>query len=185
MEKTLARFGKIDILVNNAGIHTEQSIDQIDEDGWERAMNVNAKSVYMMSVYAGRVMRRQGKGAIVNIGSVAAEYPRQLNFVYAASKGAVSGLTRAFAISLAPEVRVNAVAPARIATAMSPLKDAAHLKRIKQSNLRNRDGTPEDIAGIVAFLASDEADWLTGETIFADGGCILKMASLRNQIMPR
>lgn len=181
VEKTLETFGRIDILINNAGIHSEEPLDKVAEDDWENVMNVNVKSVYMMSVYAGRAMRQQGKGAIVNIASVAAEYPRPLNFIYAASKGAVAGLTRAFAISLAPEVRVNAVAPARIATKMSPLKDAEHLERIKQSNLRNRDGDPGDIANIVAFLASGEADWLTGETILADGGCVLKMASLRNQ----
>ncbi len=182
VEKTVEKFGRIDILVNNAGVHEEQPIDEVSEENWERLMNVNAKSVYMMSVYAGRAMRRYGKGAIVNIGSVAKEYPRPLNFIYAASKGAVSGLTRAFAISFAPEIRVNAVAPARIKTEMSPTKDAEHAKRIAESNLRNRDGEPEDIANIVAFLASDEADWLTGETILADGGCMLKMASLRGRV---
>jgi 3-oxoacyl-[acyl-carrier protein] reductase len=173
VEKTLAHFGKIDILVNNAGIHRESPIDIIDEKVWETIISCNVKGMYMLSVLAGKQMKKQGKGVIINIGSVAGMFPRDVNAAYATSKGAVWSLTRALAISLAPEVWVNAVAPGRIETDMSPLRDPEKREKVTQSNLRRRVGQPEDIARVVAFLASDEADWITGQTLVADGGASL------------
>ena len=173
VEKTLACFGRIDVLVNNAGIHRESPIDTVDEQAWEQIMGTNVKGMYMLSVVAGKQMKKQGRGVIVNFGSVAAVFPRDVNTAYAASKGAVWSLTRALALSLAPEVRVNAVAPGIIETDMSPLRDSIKREKVSQSNLRRRIGQPEDIARIVAFLASDEADWITGQTVVADGGSLL------------
>ena len=173
VEKTLAHFGKIDILVNNAGIHRESPIHTIDETGWDEIMMCNVKGVYMLSVLAGKQMKKQGKGAIINIGSVAGMFPRAVNTAYATSKGAIWSLTRAFALSLAPEVRVNAVAPGRIESDMSPINDSDKYAIVIKSNLRHHIGKPEDIAQIVAFLASREADWITGQTITADGGSSL------------
>ena len=173
VEKTLACFGRIDILVNNAGIHRESPIDTVDEQAWEDIMATNVKGMYMLSVVAGKQMKKQGRGVIVNFGSVAAVFPRDVNTAYAESKGAVWSLTRALALSLAPEVRVNAVAPGIIETDMSPLRDSIKREKVSQSNLRRRVGQPEDIARVVAFLASDEADWITGQTIVADGGAAL------------
>lgn len=173
VEKTVAQFGKIDILVNNAGIHRESPIETIDEEAWEDIMACNVKGAYMLSVLAGKQMKKQGKGVIVNIGSVAGIFPREVNTVYATSKGAIWSLTRAFALSLAPEVRVNSVAPGRIETDMSPIDDSDKYAIVIKSNLRRRIGKPEDIARAVAFLVSDEADWITGQTITADGGSSL------------
>lgn len=173
VEKTLAHFGRIDILVNNAGIHRESPIDTIDDIGWEEIMACNVKGIYMLSILAGKQMKKQGKGAVINIGSVAGVFPREVNTAYAASKGAVWSLTRALAVSLAPEVRVNAVAPGKIETAMSHMCDLKTREIVAASNLRCRIGQPEDIAQIVAFLVSDEADWITGQTIIADGGSSL------------
>ena len=173
VEKTVEKFGRIDILVNNAGIHRESPIDMINEEAWDDVMACNVKGIYMLSVLAGNQMKKQGKGVIVNIGSVAGIFPRDVNTAYAVSKGAVWSLTRALAISLAPEIRVNAVAPGVIETDMSPLCDPAKREKVARSNLRRRIGQPEDIARIVAFLASDEADWITGQTVVADGGSSL------------
>lgn len=173
VDQTLEKFGRIDILVNNAGVHTESLIDKIDEAGWNQMMDTNAKSIYMMSVLVGKVMRQQGQGVIVNIGSVAGMFPRNTNTTYAVSKGAVWTLTRALAIALAPQVRVNAVAPGRIETDMSPIDSPQKHRLASQENLHQRIGQPEDIARVVAFLASDEAGWITGQTIIADGGSSL------------
>lgn len=173
VEKTLACFGRIDILVNNAGIHRESLIDTVDEEGWEEIMACNVKGMYMLSVLAGKQMKKQGKGSIINIGSVAGVFPRGVNTAYAASKGAVWSLTRALAISLAPEVRVNAVAPGIIETDMSPIDSEEKRRRVAGGNLRHRVGQPEDIARVVAFLASDQADWITGQTVMAEGGASL------------
>lgn len=170
VDQTLEKFGRIDILVNNAGKHTESLIDEIDEAGWNQMMDTNVKSVYMMSVLAGKVMRQQGQGVIVNIGSVAGMFPRNTNTAYGVSKGAIWTLTRALAIALAPQVRVNAVAPGRIETDMSPMDSPQKRRLVSQENLRQQIGQPEDIARVVAFLASDEAGWITGQTIIADGG---------------
>ena len=127
----------------------------------------------MMSVLAGKAMKEHGSGVIVNIGSVAGMFPRNTNTAYAVSKGAVWTLTRALAIALAPQVRVNAVAPGRIETDMSPMDSPQRRQLVSQENLRQRIGQPKDIARVVAFLASDEADWITGQTIVADGGSSL------------
>ncbi|MEK9165805.1 MAG: 3-oxoacyl-ACP reductase family protein [Patescibacteria group bacterium] len=173
VDQTLEKFGRIDILVNNAGKHTESLIDKIDETSWNQMMDTNAKSIYMMSVLAGKVMKKRGSGVIINIGSVAGMFPRNTNTAYAVSKGAVWTLTRALAIALAPQVRVNAVAPGRIETDMSPMDSPQRRQLVSQENLRQRIGQPKDIARVVAFLASDEADWITGQTIVADGGSSL------------
>lgn len=173
VDQTLEKFGRIDILINNAGIHIESSIDEIDETGWNQMMDTNVRSIYMMSVLAGKIMRQQGQGVIVNIGSVAGMFPRNANAAYAVSKGAVWTLTRALAIALAPQVRVNAVAPGKIETDMSPMDSPQKRQLASQENLRQRIGQPEDIAKIVAFLASEKADWITGQTIIADGGSSL------------
>jgi len=171
--QTLERFGQIDILINNAGVHVESSIDEVDEGGWNRVMDTNAKGIYMLSVLAGKSMREQGRGVIINIGSVAGWFPRSVNTVYAVSKGAVWTLTRALAISLAPQVRVNSVAPGIIETDMTSLDDLERRNIVQESNLRKRIGQPADIAKTVAFLVSDDADWITGQTIIADGGSSL------------
>lgn len=173
VDQTLEKFGRIDILVNNVGVHIESSIDEIDEMGWNQIMNTNVKSIYMMSILAGRIMRQQCQGIIVNIGSVAGLFPRNTNTAYAVSKGAVWTLTRALAIALAPQVRVNAVAPGLIETAMIGALDEQKRQQVSKANLRRRVGQPEDIARIVAFLTSDKADWITGQTIVADGGSSL------------
>ena len=183
IDQTVEEYGQIDILVNNAGIMKTPSVDQVDEEAWDKVMDINAKSVYMLSVMAGKVMKQQGKGVIVNISSIAGEYPSVSNWMYCATKGAVSNLTRGLSIALAPEVRVNAVAPGRIETDMTTQVDSDDKhQEIESCNLRKRLGYPEDIARVVSFLASDESDWISGEIIRADGGGIVKMAAVRNKI---
>lgn len=182
IKQTLRNFGKIDILINNAGIMETPDALEIDEAAWELMMNINAKSVYLLSILAGNVMKKQGQGVIVNISSIAGEYPKS-NCVYAATKGAVSTLTRGLAIDLAPEVRVNAVAPGRIETELvTPVDNDEDNQKIISCCLRQRLGQPEDIARIVVFLASPESDWINGEIIRADGGGIVKMAAKRNVV---
>jgi len=174
INQTVKEFGKIDILVNNAGIHAEGSIGKLDLTVWNKLIATNSKSVYELSRLFGQKMQNQEKGVIINIGSIAGFFPRKGNVIYATSKAAIHTLTKGLALALAPKVRVNSVAPGLIETDMAcSLQNINQRELVKKSNLRGRIGQPEDIAQIVAFLASDQADWVTGQTIIADGGSSL------------
>jgi len=171
------RFGRLDILVNNAGSLLERrSLEEMTEDLWDRVMDVNLKSVYLCSQAVLPVMKRQGRGRIVNITSVAARNGGGPGSVaYATAKGGVSTLTRAMAKELvADNILVNGVAPGVITT---PFHD-----RFTPPNVREkmagaipigREGTPEETAGAVVFLASSAADYLVGEIIEVNGGQLM------------
>ncbi|HBH46033.1 MAG TPA: beta-ketoacyl-ACP reductase [Candidatus Jacksonbacteria bacterium] len=168
--EAIKQYQKIDILVNNAALHGEQEITELDDALWQKLITNNLESIYWLSVFVGLKMREAGSGVIVNLSSIAADFPRPANIIYATTKGAIRTLTRGLAVALAPQVRVNAVSPGRIETDMSPMSDEVKRQMVQESNLRKRIGQPEDIAKIVAFLASDESDWINGQTIRVDGG---------------
>lgn len=171
------RFGALHVLVNNAGVMVQRPFLELTEADWDAHFAVNARGLFLASLEAARTMRDGGGGAIVNVSSMAAEIAPPNTAVYAATKGAVRQLTRAMAVDLAPYgIRVNAIEPGVIETDMTrailadPERKARSLARIPLG----RVGTPEDLAGAVAFLASDDARYITGASIRIDGGYLAR-----------
>ena len=162
---------RIDVLVNNAGITRDGLLMRMKEDDWNAVLNVNLKGTFNCTKVVAKTMMKQRYGRIINIASVVgvSGNPGQANYV--ASKAGVIGLTKAVARELASRnITVNAVAPGYIATDMtSDLNEKAKTAMINQIPL-GRIGTPEDIAGAVAFLVSPAADYMTGQVIHVNGG---------------
>jgi 3-oxoacyl-[acyl-carrier protein] reductase len=173
VDATVARFGKVDILVNNAGIIFRRKILEATEEDWDRTLDVNLKSVFLCSKAVAPLMLQQKSGKIVNISSISGinsppsgvEVPD-----YTASKAGVIGITRALAIDLAPYVNVNVVCPGATGTDMlATMTPEGKKMRLAETPLQ-RIGRPEEIASAVLFLASSEADFITGETLVVAGG---------------
>lgn len=171
MKHVLETFGKIDILVNNAGITRDNLIMRMKEDEFDQVIATNLKGVFNCVKAATRPMMKQRSGRIINISSVVGVLgnPGQVNYV--AAKAGVIGLTKASARELASRgITVNAVAPGFIETDMTDkMPEGAREQMITQIPL-SRLGQPEDIAKAVRFLASDDASYMTGQTIHVDGG---------------
>jgi len=167
--------GRVDILVNNAGItHACEFLD-LAEDDFDRVLRVNLKSMFLCGQAAARAMVAQGvRGAIVNLSSVNAILAIPNQVPYVVSKGGVNQLTKVMALSLAPHgIRVNGIGPGTISTEMARaavLSDDAARRRILSRTPLGRLGEPGEIAAVAAFLASDDASYLTGQTIYPDGG---------------
>ncbi|MEU4106873.1 SDR family oxidoreductase, partial [Streptomyces tanashiensis] len=177
IDRAVAEYGRLDVLVNNAGVLRDNMLFMMSDDDWDTVVDVHLRGAFLCSRAAQRHMRRQGSGKIVNLSSVAADGNRgQAN--YAAAKAGVQGLTRTLAIELGPYgINVNAIAPGFVATAMTDQTarrtgaDPEEFRRAAaaRSPLR-RVGSPEDIAAVVSFLASEDAAYVTGQTIHVDGG---------------
>ncbi|MFB6216014.1 MAG: SDR family NAD(P)-dependent oxidoreductase [Candidatus Aenigmatarchaeota archaeon] len=167
-------FGSLEILVNNAGVHAGGSVHETGEDDWDRIQEVNLKGVYLCSKYmVEHMLEEEIEGDIVNIGSIAGLVGFADNSPYCASKGGVVELTRSMAVDYGSEgINVNAVDPGVIRTAMTEdmLEDDDQRQFFEQKTLKKRLGKPEDIASAVAFLASEESDFITGENLVVDGG---------------
>jgi len=168
------KFGRLDVLVNNAGITRDALILRMKEEDWDLVLNVNLKGVFNCSQVASRFMTRQRSGRIVNVSSVAGVTGNAGQVNYSASKAGVIGLTKTLAKELASrQVTVNAVAPGFIETDMT----AGLPEKIKQEFLTmiplGRAGRPEDVAEVIAFLASDAAGYLTGQVIHVGGGLFM------------
>ena len=172
---TIAAFGRVDILVNNAGItHAADFLDLCEED-FDRVMRVNLKSMFLCSQAAARDMvKRQSGGCIINMSSVNAELVIPNQVPYVISKGGVNQLTRVAAIGLAQHgIRVNAIGPGTILTELAKqavLSSPEARHTILSRTPLGRCGEPEEVAAIAAFLASDDASYITGQTLYADGG---------------
>jgi 3-oxoacyl-[acyl-carrier protein] reductase len=170
----IAEFGKIDILVNNAGITRDQLILRMKRADWDAVLNTNLTSAYLCTQQAISSMLKQRWGRIINITSVFGQTGQAGQANYAASKAGLIGLTMAVAREIGSRnITCNAVAPGFIETAMtSALSD-----EIKQSALKmiplNRVGTPEEVANCVAFLASEEAGYITGHVLNVNGGMLM------------
>lgn len=173
LDETVADLGGVDILVNNAGIVCPAPIAAVDETDWDAAVSVNLKGAFYCARHCFAQMKARRSGSIVNISS-RASLGKQERTVYSACKAGLIGMTRTWALEMAPfNVTVNAVAPGPIATrlftAANP-PDSPQTRAILRSVPLGRIGTPEDVAHAVAFLASDEAAFITGQTLFVCGG---------------
>jgi len=172
VQEALDRFGKIDILVNNAGIHDGTYFTAESEEMWQRLFRVNVMGTVLPSQVVVPEMMKRKKGKIVNISSKAAVVGEPYHAAYSASTGAILALTRCLAIELAPyQITVNAVCPGPTYTDMLlGATDAAQREELTASAPLGRLGQPEDIAAAVLYLASEESDWCTGQSLSVDGG---------------
>lgn len=177
--KALELHGRIDVLVNNAGVVDDVPFLDLSEDEYDRILRINLKGAFLAGQAVARQMVKQGSrdgggaGAIVNMSSVNSVFALPDHVAYSISKGGLAQLTKAMAIALAPKgIRVNAVGPGTIQTPLlaGVVKDEVFRKKVLSRTPMGRIGQPEEVAAIVAWLASDQASYVTGTTVFADGG---------------
>ncbi len=174
VERVLAEFGRIDILVNNAGVTRDNLIMRMEEADWDLVININLKGAFNCSKAVVRTMMKQRSGRIVNIASVSGLAGQAGQANYSASKAGLIGMTKALARELGSrQITVNAVAPGFIPTDLT--KDLPN--ELKEASLKmiplGRWGSTEDIASAVAYLASDEASYITGHVLSVDGGMVM------------
>jgi pteridine reductase len=168
VEQTVQSFGRLDALVNNASSFFQTPVGEITAAAWEDLIGTNLRAPLFLSQAAAPALKKS-LGAIVNITDIHAERPLKNYVVYSVAKAGLVGLTRSLARELAPEVRVNAVAPGPILWPDDETFDELSRQRIISHTPLKREGTPEDIAKAVHFLLA-EATYVTGETINVDGG---------------
>lgn len=178
--EAVERFGRIDVLVNNAGLFTtivKKPFHELSVQEWDQVMAVNVKGTFLCSKAVYPQMKKQGKGKIINISSATFFMGAPLFSHYVASKGAVVGLTRAFAREAGEDgISVNAIAPGLTVSEIirgNAKYPEQYLKMIASGRSHKRDEVPEDLTGTVVFLASDDSDFITGQTIVVDGGMIM------------
>lgn len=176
-EKAVDRFGRLDLLDNNVGIGSRGSVVDEAADAWRRVMQVNVESMFLVSKYVIPAMIASGGGgAIVNVASISALRPRGLTS-YSTSKGAVIALTKAMAVDHGAQgIRVNCVAPGPVYTPMvvGPGMSEAAREGRKRASILNVEGTGWDVGNAVRFLLSDQARYITGQTLVVDGGTTLR-----------
>ena len=174
VDAAVTAFGRLDIMVNNAGVETRTSLLETTEEQYDRVLGVNLKSAFFGSQMAARQMIKQGGGGrIINITSVHEDWPMPDNIAYCLSKGGMRMLTRTAGLELAPHrILVVGVGPGAVATPIntSTLQNPTLLKKLNDAIPLGRMAQPEEIAGVVAFLADDGASYMTATTVFADGG---------------
>ncbi len=174
IDTAVKTFGHVDIMINNAGVETRTSILDTTEAQYEKVLNINLKSAFFGTQIAAKQMIKQGSGGrIINITSVHEDWPMPNNTAYCLSKGGMRMLTRTAALELAKyNILVAAVGPGAVATPinLSTMKDAKLMEKLDDTIPLGRMAKPEEIARVVAFLASDAASYITATTLFVDGG---------------
>jgi 3-oxoacyl-[acyl-carrier protein] reductase len=174
IKTAIDQFGKVDILVNNAGVTRDNLIMMMKEEDWDSVIDTNLKSAWNCSKAAIKFMMRKRYGRIINMTSVVGIAGQGGQSNYAASKAGLIGLTKALAREIASrQITVNAVAPGFITTDMTAKLAPEMLQKITASIPLERQGTAEDVAYSVAFLASDEASYITGQVLSVDGGLVM------------
>ncbi len=169
-------FGGVDIVVNNAAIYPLRPWTEIEEEEWDRVMAVNLKGYFLCARAAYPHMRERGRGRVINVASITFFIGWSGFLDYVSSKGAVIGFTRTLAREVGPDgITVNAISPGAFPTdaeKVHPDQEALNRRILEQQSLKRR-GTPEDVGNLVAFLASDAASFITGQTIEIDGGWVM------------
>jgi glucose 1-dehydrogenase len=182
VDAAVEKFGRIDVMVNNAGIETRTSVLDTTEEQYEKVLEVNLKSAFFGTQIAAKQMIKQGGGGrIVNITSVHEDWPMPGNIAYCLSKGGVRMLTRTAGVELGEHnILVAGVAPGAVATPINlvTMKDPKLMEKLNAAIPLGRMAKPEEIAGVVAFLASDHASYMTATTLIADGGMMQQSPGL-------
>lgn len=176
VQSVMDRYGKIDILCNNAAVNIPGSVEELEEDVWDKTLQVNVKSQYLMSKYVLPHMRKQEKGSVINMASANSFIAEPRLAAYVASKGAILQLTKAMALDCAPSIRVNCICPGWVDTTFNDAHAELYggrekvLEGLGNVQIIGRPIQPEEIANVALFLASDLSSCMTGVPILADGG---------------
>jgi len=174
-ETVVSSFGKLEALVNNAGVQVWKSLLEVEESEWDRVLDTNLKGCFLCTQRAARHMKELGSGAIVNIGSGCNRVPFPNLSAYTASKGGIEMFTKSAALELGPfGIRVNCVAPGAIETERTKTELADFAKSWASLTPLRRIGTPDDVASAVEFLLSDNASFISGQTLGVDGGMFVQ-----------
>jgi 3-oxoacyl-[acyl-carrier protein] reductase len=174
VKSTAASFGRIRAVVNNAGLSKHATLEDLSIDDWNQAVAVNLSAAMFMVKAALPYLRRESWARVVNICSLRAMTGSDHGAQYAASKAGLVGLTKSLALELAPGITVNAVSPGYTRTDMTRETLAAHAEALAKQIPAGRPAEPEEIAALVSFLASEQAAYITGETINANGGIYMR-----------
>lgn len=173
IENVTKDFEKVDILVNNAGITRDGLLIRMSEENWDDVINTNLKSCFNLTKAISKIFLSQKYGSIINITSVVGIKGNAGQSNYAASKAGIIGFTKSIALELgARNIRCNAVAPGFISTEMTEKINKSELEEWKKAIPLKREGLPEDVANICAFLAADQSSYITGQVINVDGGMV-------------
>jgi len=174
IKRVKADHGSIDVIVNNAGILQDQTLEKMDEEEFDKVIQVNMRGVYLCTKYAAEVMREQGSGVILNASSVVARFGNFGQTNYVAAKAGLEGMTKVWARELGKHgIRVNAVAPGFIKTDMIAGMPEKIITMMSDKVPLKKWGQPEDVANLYCFLASDEASYISGAILPVDGGVVV------------
>lgn len=173
VDDVLAEFGTVDVLINNAGITKDNLLMRMSEEDFDKVIDINLKSVFNMTKAVQKIMLKNRKGSIVNMSSVVGVKGNAGQANYAASKAGMNGFTKSIALELGSRnIRCNAIAPGFIETEMTAKLNEDVVKGWRDAIPLKRGGTPEDVANVCVFLASDMSAYVTGQVINVDGGML-------------